>query len=69
MAGQKIMGTPRRLAVILENVMSRQRAMKTEILGPPKKAGTDAQGNPSLAAKKFAEKSGCSLESDRFQGN
>jgi glycyl-tRNA synthetase beta chain len=59
--GTKILGTPRRLAVIIENVTGRQRAVNTEVLGPPKNVGTDAQGNPTLAAKKFAEKAGVPL--------
>ncbi len=65
--GTKILGTPRRLAIILENVIGRQRVVKTEILGPPKNVGTDAQGNPTLAAKKFAEKAGVPLNRIAFK--
>jgi len=54
----KVLGTPRRLAVIIENVAESQRKLKTEVVGPPEKVGFDPQGKPTLAAEKFAEKVG-----------
>ena len=59
--GSKVLGTPRRLAVIIENVAKSQKGLKTEILGPPEKVGLDAQGKPTLAAEKFAEKVGVQI--------
>ncbi len=51
-------GTPRRLAVIVDDVSSKQKSVTTELIGPPEKVGFDAQGNPTLAAERFAEKVG-----------
>ncbi|MCP4370218.1 MAG: glycine--tRNA ligase subunit beta, partial [Deltaproteobacteria bacterium] len=52
----KVYGTPRRLAVEVENVAARQKSVKTEITGPPSRVGFDENGRPTIAAKKFAEK-------------
>jgi len=57
----KLYGTPRRLAVKVENVAARQKSIKTEITGPPSRVGFDENGRPTLAAKKFAEKVGVPL--------
>jgi glycyl-tRNA synthetase beta chain len=57
----KIYGTPRRLAVKVENVASKQQTVKTEVLGPPAKVGYDQNGKPTVAAEKFAEKVGVSV--------
>ncbi|MGD8961450.1 MAG: glycine--tRNA ligase subunit beta [Desulfobacterales bacterium] len=57
----KIFGTPRRLAVRIENVAIKQRPLKTELTGPPVKVGLDASGKPTMAAKKFAEKAGVKI--------
>ena len=57
----RIYGTPRRLAVRVENVASKQQTVKTEVLGPPAKVGYDQNGNPTVAAEKFAEKVGVSV--------
>ena len=57
----KLYGTPRRLAVEVENVAARQKSIKTEITGPPSKVGFDEKGRPTIAAKKFAEKVGVPL--------
>ena len=56
----KIYGTPRRLAVKVESVASKQQTVKTEVLGPPAKVGYDQNGKPTVAAEKFAEKVGVS---------
>ena len=57
----KLYGTPRRLAVEVENVAARQKSIKTEITGPPSKVGFDEKGRPTIAAIKFAEKVGVPL--------
>lgn len=49
-------GTPRRLAVTVESVADRQLPLSEEVFGPPAKIAFDAQGQPTMAAKKFAEK-------------
>jgi glycyl-tRNA synthetase beta chain len=51
-------GTPRRLAVEIDDVAPKQRSESTEILGPPVRVGFDADGQPTVAAEKFAEKAG-----------
>ncbi len=57
----KIYGTPRRLAVCVENVAPKQKAMKSEVLGPPARIGFDEDGKPTMAAQKFAEKVGVAV--------
>ena len=54
-------GTPRKLAVRVENVAARQRSVKSEIIGPPASVGFDADGQPTMAARKFAEKVGVAV--------
>jgi glycyl-tRNA synthetase beta chain len=58
---RRIFGTPRRLAVIVEDVAAKQTALSTEVIGPPQKVSFDAQGKPTMAAVKFAEKVGVTL--------
>ena len=55
-------GTPRRLVLEVKNVSGRQRPLATEVTGPPASIGFDEQGNPTIAAKKFAEKVGVSVK-------
>lgn len=55
-------GTPRRLAVTVSDVADRQKAVQTELIGPPAKVAFDGDGNPTMAAKKFAEKTGLTLK-------
>ena len=52
----KVFGTPRKLAVKVENVAGKQKSVKTEIIGPPARIGLDDKGNPTVAARKFAQK-------------
>ena len=54
-------GTPRRLAIIVEDVAGKQKSLTTEVIGPPRKVGFDELGNPTVAAEKFAEKVGVPL--------
>jgi glycyl-tRNA synthetase beta chain len=54
----QIYGTPRRLAVFVESVARKQTSTKSEVIGPPAKVGFDENGNPTMAAQKFAEKVG-----------
>ena len=50
--------TPRRLTVEILNVAEKQTSVTSEILGPPVKVGFDENGQPTVAAQKFAEKVG-----------
>ena len=54
-------GTPRRLAIEIDAVAPKQRSESTEIMGPPVRVGFDADGKPTMAAEKFAEKAGVSV--------
>jgi glycyl-tRNA synthetase beta chain len=55
-------GTPRRLAVMVDGVAPRQTSQRSEVLGPPRKAAYDAEGRPTIAAVKFAEKVGVPVD-------
>ncbi|MBW1647383.1 MAG: glycine--tRNA ligase subunit beta [Deltaproteobacteria bacterium] len=54
-------GTPRRLAVLVDDVAPKQAAVSTEMIGPPAKVAYDAEGRLTLAAEKFAEKAGVKI--------
>ncbi|MBW1894406.1 MAG: glycine--tRNA ligase subunit beta [Deltaproteobacteria bacterium] len=49
-------GTPKRLAVLVTDVASKQTSLTTEMTGPPESVSFDDQGKPTVAAIKFAEK-------------
>lgn len=51
-------GAPRRLAVMVADVAAKQKSVTNEMLGPPAKIGFDDNGQPTMAAEKFAEKVG-----------
>jgi len=55
-------GTPRRLAVIVEKVAAKQPTISKDVMGPPVKVAFDADGQPTMAAIKFAEKVGVSVK-------
>lgn len=57
-----IYSTPRRLAVIINNVAEKQQDRKEEIKGPSLKVAKDQQGNWSKAAQGFARGQGISLD-------
>jgi glycyl-tRNA synthetase beta chain len=54
----KVMGTPRRLALIVRDVDEKQEDIREELLGPSKKAAFDAEGNMTKAAVGFARSKG-----------
>lgn len=54
----RTVGTPRRLTVVVRDVMSRQESVSKEVLGPPKGMAFDANGTPTMAALKFAQSQG-----------
>lgn len=55
-------GTPRRLAIAVDDLAPRQRAESTELMGPPVRVAFDAAGQPTVAAHKFAEKAGVPIQ-------
>ena len=57
----QVFGTPRRLAIEIQQVADKQKSLTSEVLGPPEKVGFDNNGNPTTAALKFAEKVGVSV--------
>lgn len=58
----RVFGTPRRLAVMIEDVAWRQDPQTLEQTGPPERIAFDAEGRPTVAARKFAEKNQVSPE-------
>ena len=54
----KVMGTPRRLTLIVTGVSDSQTDIKEELLGPSKKAAYDADGKFTKAAEGFARSKG-----------
>ncbi len=55
------LGTPRRLALIVEGLAERQPDLEEVVSGPPKKAAYDAAGKPTKAAEAFAAKHGVAV--------
>ena len=58
----RALGTPRRLAVVVEGVAESQPDLDEEVLGPPARVAFDAEGKPSKAALSFASKIGVAPE-------
>jgi len=54
----RIYGTPRHLAVLIEDVATRQKTVTSDVQGPPQKVAFDADGKPTVAGQKFAQKVG-----------
>jgi glycyl-tRNA synthetase len=58
----RVLGTPRRLAVLVEGLAPRQRPVEELVKGPPVRAAFDAAGQPTKAAEGFARKQGVSVD-------
>ena len=58
----RALGTPRRLALIVQGVASAQPDLDEEALGPPARVAFDADGKPTKAAQSFATKIGVPLD-------
>jgi glycyl-tRNA synthetase beta chain len=58
----KRFGTPRRLALLVHDVVERTDDVQKEVQGPPVKAAFDADGKPKVPATKFAESVGLAVE-------
>ena len=54
----KVYGTPRRLAVIVKDVASKQKSIKSELVGPPANIGFDKDGNPVMEIVYFPDAKG-----------
>jgi glycyl-tRNA synthetase len=54
----KVIGTPRRQAVLVSGLEARQPDHTLEVQGPPAKVAFDSEGNPTRAAEGFARKQG-----------
>ena len=59
----RVLGTPRRLALLVEGLADRQEDRTREVLGPAVTVAFDAQGAPTNAAKGFAKGAGVPVES------
>ncbi len=57
-----VSGTPRRLAVKVDDLAEGQPDLDEMVTGPSARAAFDAQGNPTKAAQSFAAKLGCPVE-------
>jgi len=58
----RILGTPRRLVLMVNDVAETQAAQTSTLTGPPEKVGYDDKAKPTLAAEKFAQKAGIPVE-------
>ncbi len=58
----KVLGTPRRLFLYINELSGRQQDVVEEKLGPAKKSAYDANGNPTMAAMGFAKALGVDVE-------
>ena len=58
----RALGTPRRLALLVQGVADRQPDLSQELVGPSAAAGFDKQGAPTRAAEAFAKKLGVRIE-------
>jgi glycyl-tRNA synthetase len=54
----RVLGTPRRLVVLVDGLAPRQKAVEELVKGPPARVAFDAEGNPTRAAQGFAHKFG-----------
>jgi glycyl-tRNA synthetase len=61
----KVVGTPRRQAVLVYGLAPRQADRTTVVQGPPARVAFDASGKPTRAALGFAQKQGVAVESLR----
>jgi glycyl-tRNA synthetase len=54
----RVLGTPRRLALLVDGLAPRQRPLEEVVKGPPARAAFDAEGRPTQAAQGFARRQG-----------
>ena len=58
----RALGTPRRLALLVDDLADRQADLSEKVLGPPKAAAFEPDGTPKKAAIGFAKKLGVAVE-------
>ena len=58
----RVLGTPRRLAVLVDALEPAQSELVSQVKGPPADRAFDAQGKPTAAATGFAKGKGVSVE-------
>jgi glycyl-tRNA synthetase beta chain len=58
----KILGTPKRLALMVKDVAPAQNPKTSTLAGPPERVGFDENGKPTIAAVKFAAKAGIGVD-------
>ncbi len=58
----QVLGTPRRLAVLVKGLAPRQQPVEEEVKGPPAHVAFDAGGSPTRAAEGFARSQGVALD-------
>ncbi len=63
----EVLGTPRRLALVVQKISERQTSVTKEVVGPPKTAAFDAEGQPTKAAEGFAKSQGVSVKGLRIK--
>jgi glycyl-tRNA synthetase len=60
--GLRVLGTPRRLAVLVDGLAPRQRPAEELVKGPPTRVAFDAAGQPTKAAEGFARRQGVGVD-------
>jgi glycyl-tRNA synthetase beta chain len=60
--GTKALGTPRRLALLVEGIPGQSPDQSVEVTGPPASVAFDAQGRPTKAGEGFARAQGVKVE-------
>ena len=61
-SGVRAHGTPRRLAVLVYDLVTQQPDLSENLVGPPVRVAFDKEGKPTKAADAFAKKVGCALD-------
>ncbi len=56
-----VLGTPRRLVLMVDELADRQPDIREEIMGPSAKSGLDPDGKPTKAAQGFARSKGANI--------
>jgi len=57
-----VLGTPRRLSLVVEGLAPSQRPIEQQVKGPPAQVAFDAGGRPTRAAQGFARSQGVGVE-------
>ena len=57
----RVLGTPRRLTLLVDDLAPRQLPIEEQVKGPPARAAFDAAGQPTRAAEGFARSQGVSV--------